>query len=217
MRKFIVIVALLYTTVAVVVLGFVSNWLRDSLLLEGSVIVPTLTFSIPAVLIVAVMAYRRENEWLTLALVAIVLGSSAYVANAHRNTFGTWFPAFSTGTVASSGSAVLNAHGQPLQYRLELHNPGTLMHREYLVVKQGATDRRIRLPVFDDARSGYVSAKTPSDWIVLHPTSNPKVYRAEIGRFLFVRKSFQVNLQTGEVTTLAPKQVGWRTRHMAVV
>lgn len=208
MRKFIVIVALLYTTMVVVVLGFVSNWLRDSILLEGSVIASTLIFSIPVVLIVAVMAYRRENEWLTLALVVIVLGSSAYVGKAHRDAFGTWFPTFSSGTVESSGTAVLNALGQTLQYRLELHNPGTLTHREYLVVKHGATDRRIRLPVFDDARSGYVSVKMPSDWIVLHPTSNPKVYRVEIGRFLFVRKSFQVNLQTGEVTTLATKPAG---------
>jgi hypothetical protein len=31
------------------------------------------------------------------------------------------------------------------------------------------------------------------------------VVQAETGRFLFVRKSFRVNLQTGEVTALAMK------------
>ncbi|MCR4346199.1 MAG: hypothetical protein NUV55_03180 [Sulfuricaulis sp.] len=79
------------------------------------------------------------------------------------------------------------------------------MHREYLIVTRGGQERRIRLPVFDDARSGYVSAKSPSDWIVLHPTADADVYRAETSRFLFVRKSFRVNLRTGEVTVLAVK------------
>jgi hypothetical protein len=49
------------------------------------------------------------------------------------------------------------------------------------------------------ARSGYVSAKTPSDWIVLQPTADADVVQAETGRFLFARKSFRVNLRTGEV------------------
>jgi hypothetical protein len=59
--------------------------------------------------------------------------------------------------------------------------------------------------LFDDARSGYVSAKTPNDWILLHPTEDKDIYRAETGRFLFVRKSFRVNLRTGEVAALVVK------------
>ena len=208
MRKFIVIVALLYTTAAVVVLGFISNWLRDSLLLEGAVIVPTLVFSIPVVLVVAVMAYRRENEWLTVALVAIVLGSGWYAAKTHRDAYGEWLPSLASVEVETSGTAKLNTRGQDLLYRLELHNPGAITHREYLVATRGSTEQRIRLPVFDDARSGYVSAKTPNDWIILHPTPDTNVYRAEIGRFLFVRKTFQVNLQTRAVKTIATKPAG---------
>ena len=102
-------------------------------------------------------------------------------------------------------SRPVNAHGQALSYRLELHNPGTVTHREYLVITRGGKDQRIRLPLFDEGRSGYVSPKTPSDWIVLHPTEDADIYHAETGRFLFVRKSFRVNLRTGEVTTLASK------------
>jgi len=208
MRKFIVLVTLFYTTAALVVLGFVSNWLRDSLLLEGSVIVPTLVFSIPVVLVVAVIAYRRENEWLTVALLAIILGSGWYVAKTHHDAYGEWLPSLAAAEVETSGTTVLNAHGQTIRYRLELHNPGTITHREYLVVTRGGTDQRIRIPIFDDARSGYVSAKTPNDWIVLHPTADANVYRAEIGRFLFVQKFFQVNLQTGAVKTIATKPAG---------
>jgi hypothetical protein len=141
-----------------------------------------------------------------MVLVAIILGSGWYVGKTHHQAYGEWFPSsFTSAEVETSGTATLNANGQNLTYRLELHNPGTVTHREYLVFTRGGQERRIRLPVFDDARSGYVSAKTPNDWIVLHATGDPNVFRAETGRFLFARKSFRVNLRTGEVAALSIK------------
>ncbi len=206
MRKFIVIITLLYTVAAVAALGFTSNWFRDQLSLGESVIVTTLVLSLPTVLILAVIAYWNDhNQWFTLMLVVVVLGSSGYVIKTHHDAYGEWFPSLASAEVETSGTAKLSTNGQNLSYRLELHNPGTIAHREYLVVTRGGQERRIRLPLFDDARSGYVSAKAPSDWIVLHPTEAADVYRAETGRFLFVRKSFRVNLRTGEVTALAVK------------
>ena len=208
MRKFIVIITLLYTVAAVAALGFISNWFRDQLTLGESVIVTALILSIPAVLILAIIAYWNEhNQWFTLLLVVVILGSSGYAIKTHHDAYGEWLPSPASADVETSGIATLAANGQNFSYRLELHNPGSVAHREYLVVTRGGKDQRIRLPVFDDARSGYVSAKTPSDWIVLHPTEDANVYRAETGRFLFVRKSFRVNLQTGEVTALTMKSL----------
>ena len=206
MKKFIVIITLLYTVAAVAALGLISNWFRDQLTLGESVIVTTLVLSLPTVLILAVIAYWNEhNQWFALLLVVVILGSSGYVIKKHHDAYGEWLPSFASAEVETSGTATLNANGQNLSYRLELHNPGTVAHREYLVVTRGGQERRIRLPVFDDTRSGYVSAKTPNDWIVLHPTTDAGVIQAETGRFLFVRKSFRVNLRTGEVTALAVK------------
>ncbi len=205
MRKFIVIITLLYTAAVVAALGFLSNWFREGLALGESVIVTALVFSLPAVLLVAVITYWKDNEWLAVVLVAIILGSSWYVMKTHHDAYGEWLPSLASAEVETSGGAALNTNGQNLSYRLELHNPGTVAHREYLVVTRGGPERRIRLPVFDDARSGYVSAKTPGDWIVLHPTKDADVIQAETGRFLFVRKSFRVNLRTGEVSALAVK------------
>ena len=201
MRKFVVIITLLYTAVAVAALGFLSNWFREGLALGESVIVTTLLLSLPAVLLVAVIAWWKDNEWLAVVLMAIILGSSWYVAKTHHDAYGEWLPSLASAEVESSGDAALNTNGQNISYRLELHNPGTVAHREYLVVTRGGQERRIRLPVFDDTRSGYVSAKTPGDWIALHPTADADVVQAETGRFLFVRKSFRVNLRTGEVTS----------------
>ena len=206
MKKLIVIITVLYTVAAFAALGFISNWFRDQLTLGESVIVTTLILSIPAVLILAVIAYWNEhNQWFTLLLVVVILGSSGYVIKTHHDAYGEWLPSPVSADVETSGTATLNTNGQNLSYRLELHNPGTVAHREYLVVTRGGQERRIRLPVFDDARSGYVSAKAPSDWIVLHPTEDTDAYRAETGRFLFARKSFRVNLRTGEVSALAVK------------
>lgn len=205
LRKFIIIATLFYTATAVVALGFISNWFREGLALGESVIVTTLVLGVIAAVIVAIIAWWKDNEWLAVVLVAIILGSGWYVAQTHHKAYGEWLPSLAPAEVETSGTATLNVNGQNLSYRLELHNPGTVAHREYLIVTRAGQERRIRLPLFDDARSGYVSAKTPADWIVLHPTENTDVVRAETGRFLFVRKSFRVDLRTGEATALAVK------------
>ena len=206
MKKLIVIITVLYTVAAVAALGFISNWFRDQLTVGESVIVTALILSIPAVLILAVIAYWNEhNQWFTLLLVVIILGSSGYVIKSHHDAYGKWLPSPVSADAETSGTATLNTNGQNISYRLELHNPGSVAHREFLIVTRGGQERRIRLPIFDDARSGYVSAKTPGDWIVLHPTADTNVVQAETGRFLFVRKSFRVNLRTGEALALAMK------------
>jgi hypothetical protein len=205
MRKFIVTITLLYTVAAVAALGFISNWFREGLTLGESAIVTTLVASVPAALLIAIMAWWKYNEWLTLLLVAVILGAGGYALKLHHDAYGEWLPSLTSAEVETSGTAVLNAHGRTIRYRLELHNPGTVNHREYLVIALDGQERRIRLPLFGDARSGYVSPKNPADWIVLRPTPDANVYTAETGRFLFVRKSFRVNLRTGESSTLATK------------
>jgi hypothetical protein len=207
MRKFIVILTLLYTAAAVAALGFISNWFREGLTLGESAIVTTLVISLPAALLIAIMAWWKYNEWLTLLLVAVILGAGGYVLKLHHDAYGEWLPTQVSADTETSGTAVLNAHGQTIRYRLELHNPGTVSHREYLVVTRAGQERRIRLPLFGDARSGYVSAKSPNDWIVLRPTPDANVYTAETGQFLFVRKSFTVDLQTGKVAAVSSSPI----------
>jgi hypothetical protein len=204
MRKFIVIVTLVYTVAAVAALGLISNGFREALALGQSTIVTTLVLSLPAVLLLAVIAYwKYYTEWLSFLLVAVILGSAGYALKTYHDAYGEWLPSSVSADTVTSGTASLKIDGRTLTYRLELDNPGTVTHREYLVVTRGGKEQRIRLPIFGDARSGYVSAKTPGDWIVLRPTADADVVRAETGRFLFVHKSFRVDLRTGRVTTLS--------------
>lgn len=203
MRKFIVIITLLYTAAAVAALGFISDWFREALAFSDAAIVTTLVISVPAALLLAVMAWWKDNEWLAILLAAVILGAGGYSLKLYHDAYGEWLPTNVSADTETSGTAVLDAHGQTLRYRLELHNPGSVSHREYLIVVDNGRERRIRFPLFGEARSGYVSAKSPTDWIVLRPTSDANIYTAETGAFLFVRKSFTVDLQTGKVTAVA--------------
>ena len=209
MRKLIVVITLLYTAAAAAVLGLISSWFREGLAFGESAIVTTLVVSLPVVLLVAIIAYWKYSERLTLLLVAVIVGSAGYVLKTHHDAYGEWFPTRVAADVETSGTARLSTHGGELLYRLELHNPSTVAHREYLIVTRGGREQRIRLPLFGDTRSGYVSAKVPGDWIVLRPTADADVVEVETGRFLFVRKSFRVNLKTGEATVLAAKSENW--------
>lgn len=205
MRKLLVSVTLLYVAAVAAALGYLTGWFREELVLGGSAIVTILAASLPAVVLIAVAAWWKDSEWLTWLLVAVMLGAGGYVLKLHHDAYGEWLPTRLDAEIETSGTAVLHAHGLTLHYRLELHKPGTVAHREYLIVARDGKEQRFRLPLFGDARSGYISPKTPGDWIVLHPTADADIYTVETGGFLFVRKSFHVNLRTGKVAALSGK------------
>src|SRR3989344_8648391 len=105
MKKLIVIITVLYTVAAVAALGFISNWFRDPLSLGESVIVTTLVLGLPAVLILAIIAYWNEhNQWFTLILVVVILGSSGYVIKKHHDAYGEWLPSSASADAASRGT-----------------------------------------------------------------------------------------------------------------
>lgn len=200
MRKLILLVTLLHLALAATGIAYISNWFRDDLLLHRSVFLVPIVISSVSVLIVAAFGFWQRSHFLTFALVAISAGSAAYIGNLHHDTYGSWLPTFAPAQVESSGVALLKAHGETLRYHLELHNAGEATHREFLVVTRHGQDRRILLPLFDDTRSGFVSPKTPQDWIVMNATGDAEVFDVHTGRLLMVRKSFRVNLRTGQVT-----------------
>lgn len=200
MRRFIAIVTLSYLAAVAGALAFLSHGFREDVSFESSIVIAPLVISGLVILIVAVFAFWQRSRSLTLVLVAIAIGSIIYIGNVHYDAFGAWFPPLATDSVIeSSGVATLSAHGNTVRYRLELHNTGNVNHREYLIVARGGKEQRIRLPLLDDTNSGYVSAKSPNDWIVLLPSDDADVYEARSGRLLLVRKAFRVNIRTGEV------------------
>jgi len=202
MRKLIVVVTLLYTALAVAALAYLSNGFREVAFLAASPVALSLAAGVVPALVVAVIAYLRLNEWLVLVLIAIVAGSVGMAIKFHHDAYGEWLPSLPAGEVVSSGEATTRVHGRNLRYRLELHNPGSVSHREYLVVLRDGHVSRFRLPLFGEVKSGYIGPKTPADWIVLKPTENADVVDAETGRLLLVQKRFRVNLATGQVNAL---------------
>jgi hypothetical protein len=200
MRKFIALVTALYLAAVAGALAFLSHGFSEDISFEGSVVIAPLAISGLVVVVVAVFAFWQRSRSLTTVLVVIAIGSIIYIGNVHYDSFGSWFPSLTPeAAIESSGVATLNAHGQTVRYRLELHNVGEANHREFLFVARGGREQRIRLPLLDDTRSGFISAKTPNDWIVLLPTGDADVYDANSGRMMLVKKSFRVNVRTGQV------------------
>jgi len=202
MRRLIVLVTVVYVALALAALGYLSNGFREIAFLAASPMALALAAGVLPALGIAVIAWLRLNEWLVLVLIAIVAASVGMAVKFHHDAYGEWLPSVTSGEVVSSGDATLQANGQTLRYRLELHNPASVGHREYLVVSTDGKEKRIRLPLFGEAKSGYIGPKTPADWIVLKPTETRGVVEAETGRLLLVQKRFRVNLATGEVAPL---------------
>jgi hypothetical protein len=207
MRKFVLILSVLYLVAVVAAFGYLSDWLNYPRALQESFVVIPLAVGAAAVLVVLVLAIGRPDILWDMLLLAAVLGSVGYVANENHNLYGSWWPDVVPMRTESSGEGTLRAHGEDISYRLELHHPGSLAHREYLVLRRAGREQRLRLPLFRDTRSGYVSAKQPSDWIVLRAGKEAEVFELETGRLLLVSMRLQVNLASGEVSALEPKPV----------
>jgi hypothetical protein len=207
MRKAIFVLSVLYLAAIVAALGYLSDGFTYTRALHESFIVLPLALGAVAMLVVILLAIGRKDFLWDMLSLFIVLGSLAYVVNEHHSTYGSWLPDFFEGRVETSGDASLLAHGQTVRYRLDLHYPGTVVHREYLVVTRDGTEQRVRLPLFKDTRSGYVSPKQPADWIVLRATADREVFEAETGRLLLTPRSFRVNLASGTVKAQEPKPV----------
>lgn len=207
MHKAVLILSMLYLAAVAAVLGYLSDWFSYPRALGDSFLVLPLAVGAVAVLVVMLFAVGRKDFVLDVLPLFIVAGSLAYVANEHHSVYGSWLPDLFENRIETSGEASLSAHGQTIRYRLDLHYPGTAAHREYLVVTRNGAEQRLRLPLFKDARSGYVSPKQPRDWIVLRATTDPEIFEADIGRLLLVPKSFRFNLQSGAVKVEASKPI----------
>ena len=206
MHKAILTLSVLYLAAIMAAFGYVSDWFSYPRALESFFVFPLAVAAVALLVIMLFAVGRKDFLWNVLALF-IVVGSFAYVANEHHGLYGSWLPELMESRVETSGDAVLTAHGQTIRYRLEMHHPSSVVHREYLVVTRASTEQRVRLPLFQDTRSGYVSPKQPADWIVMRATTDSEIFEADTGRLLPAAKSFRINLQSGSVKAQEPKAI----------
>lgn len=205
MRKLVVAAVLLYAAGAIAMICLLSNWFRYSLSLEAMLVAAVIITGGTVVLTVGAIAFKRPSRALVIMLLVTVLGFCAWITAMHRSEFGTWIPPLQFHHVVTSGYATLATRGEMLRYGVELRDPFSSAHEEYLVVDWSGGKREIRLPIFDHAPSGYGGAAETRDWVVLLPTDNENVFVAQIGSYLS-DKRFRVDISTGDVTVLQQVQ-----------
>ncbi len=201
MRKFVIASVSVYVAGMMSMLGLLSNWFRYGLSLEAMLVSAVIVGGGVAVLVVASVAFKRPCRATIVVLCVAELGSAACAGALHRNAFGTWTPPLQLHHIEASGYATLETRGQLLRYAVELRDPFSSVHEEFLVINRRGDELRIRLPIFAEIPGGYFAATQPQDWVVLLPTDDKNVFIAEIGSSLS-EKRFRVDLTSRAVTVL---------------
>lgn len=181
--------------------GLLTNWFRYGLSLEAAVVFVAIVVSCAVVLVVCSISYTQNNARLAGVAVATVIVSIAFVLVVYNQTMGG-LPKFYLSHIVRSPPDVIQTTDGRLRYWVELRNPFSRQHEEYLMVRDGET-KGIKLQLYTKAVGMYVGATKPSDWSTLTPTKDPNIAIFTTGPSLAVdSRRFQVNLAVGTATVL---------------
>src|SRR5215475_12118949 len=121
-----------------------------------------------------------RNSAALLGLEAVVVAASiAVVLLTYREAFGS-LPRFYLAHKEKSPPAALQTTQGSIKYWIEIENPFSAHHAEFLVVENGSA-KRIPIQVFAGPAAGYSSATKADDWGTLSSTSDPNVAILTLG------------------------------------
>lgn len=183
--------------VCVAYLGLLSNWFRYGLSLEATFVAMTLVLGTLFSSALSILSFKRSS---TGHLVGAFVGTALtafIVVLAQLHAFGEMPSLYANNVEKSPIGRIITQQGG-IEYWLELENPFACSHREYIVIRRNAIDRRIEVRLFKGPVGGYVSGNKAADWCQLEPTSAPNIYLLKIGSYLPASgNSFRINLETG--------------------
>lgn len=182
-------------------LALLTNWFQESLSLEGSMVALPLIVAVALVTVLAAVSYFFNSKYfLWAALVAAVAGGG-FVVHRQLDAFGG-MPSFYMTRVNKSPMGIIKSPKGEIDYWIELINPFTKRHREYLMVKQGDTFHSIQVPIFLGPAKGYVEASKVEDWGKLAKTTKRDVFIFTVNKAFSPAGRFRVNLATGKVVKI---------------
>jgi len=191
--------AILFIIAAILLLGLLTNWFRYSLSLEAIFVIAAVCIAVVLVIWLSYVTYARNSGGFLGATAAVAIVSAAIVLLVHDNTIGG-MPHLALSHVEKSPPAVLQAQRGDIKYWLEIENPFSSQHAEFLVLDDGK-ERRIPIQLFVEPSKGYTSAAKSSDWGVLSLTSDSNVLVLTVGPFLSSSsKKFRVDLTISRAT-----------------
>jgi hypothetical protein len=193
--------ALIFLAGGITLWGLLTNWFRYGLSLEATVVAIAIIIACVIVLVTCSISYIRSSTRLLVMAATISVISGAFVLYVHNQTMGE-FPRFYFSHIVKSPPDVIQTKHGALRYWVELHNPFSDQHEEFLVVGDGKV-KRIKIQPFTRPIGMYVGASKPSDWSTLSLTEDPNIAILTIGPSLAAEnKHFQVNLSAGTATIL---------------
>jgi hypothetical protein len=195
------LLGLLAVAAAVVLLGLLTNWFRYALSLEATVVVAVTVLAVFVVGWVSYLSYTRNSAAL-LGLDAVVVAASiAVILLIHREALGG-LPRLYVAHNEKSPPAVLQTTQGPFKYWIEIENPFSAGHAEFLVFENGSA-KRIPIQVFAGPATGYMSGTKADDWGTLSSTSDPNVAILTLGpRLSPSGGKFRIDIESGTASRL---------------
>jgi hypothetical protein len=200
-RALALLLVLLILGAALLLCASLTNWFRYSLSLEATLVLAAAVLGIVAIAIVSYVAYTKNSTGWIAADAFIAVASIAAVLLVHDHAIGG-LPRLHASHREKGPPAVLQTQRGEINYWIELQNPFSADHAEFLVLKDGK-ERRIPIEVFSGPTTGYASAAKPADWATLSLTPDPNIAVLTVGPLLSPsNQRFRIDLTTGTATRL---------------
>lgn len=200
-RALSLLVALLVLAAAIVIVGLLTNWLRYGLSLEGLFVLASVLVVVGIVFVICYFSYTRYSYSGLVGAVFAAIAGTGFVLYVYDKSIGG-LPQLYVSHIERSPPAVLETSKGPLKYWLEIQNPHSSQHAEFLVVERG---KQVRIPIqiFTGAITGYLSPTKPSDWVTLTNTEEPDVMILVLGpSFASNNQRFKIDLASEKATKL---------------
>jgi hypothetical protein len=184
-----------YGAYGLLVAGLMTNWFRYSLSHEDAILLRHLiTISLVVIgMHLAILMLPKRSLVTKIMPFTVTLVAVGILALLMHETHGRYFPLWQTSQLERNGVQGLTMKEGEVFYHLELENPFSSSHREYLILKSKKREIRIALPLFHRSIGGYIPATKPADWCTLEQSGDPNVFI--LHTTLYLRKaSFQIDL-----------------------
>src|SRR5262245_50294923 len=193
------LLGLLTVAAAIVLLGLLTNWFRYALSLEATVVVAVTVLAVFVVGWISYLSYRRNSAALLGLDATVVAASIAVVLLIQREALGG-LPYVTH--IEKSPPAVFQTTQGRFKYWIEIENPFSARHAEFLFVENGSA-KRIPIQVFAGPATGHESVTKADDWGTSSSTSDPNVAILTLGpRLSPSGRKFRIDIESGTASRL---------------
>src|SRR6266481_359889 len=164
---------LLTVAAGLILFGLLMNWFRYGLSLEATFVATTTVLAVLVVGWTSYLSYVRNDVAFLCLDAVVILSAVGIVLLVYEEALGG-LPHFYISHKEKSPAAVLQTRQGSYKYWIEIENPFSASHEEFLVF-DCENEKRIPIQVFAGPAKGYISAIKADDWGTLSPTSDPVV------------------------------------------